>query len=649
MSILVASLVILLYAIVFAAFFKRSVCETLIPAVICPVFLLYLFGLLNFKGCLIIGVISISILAIILTVFVLKKHGFRSLILETELFTGAAVFAVLVIVAFIMNFNMRIHIWDEFNHWGMRLKYMFLYNALPIYTEPGAWNLNPMCFYPPATAILSYLFSFTGFSEWKALFSQQLFLLLLLTPFIKDIFKQGKWFFSVLFFSMFFLFFGAVNAYATLYVDSLLGILFGFAVVYYLRFMRNNDSFGLFITTCIVSMIALTKDVGFLLSMGVCILILFDGIIFTQKDGTNRLNHILRCLPVIAATLFFYMSWIITLKKLGIAQLATFDIKQLPILFSRGILEDWRRIVRWRIVFEILPKTPIGLIFKKMSYMVIVFLFFVFGVIYSIANGFKRNILWVSIMTIGAGFYAFFLLWLNVLIADEYTGSQVHSYHRYSLSYLLSMPIIIFVLIYPMRQNFKISSVLKFINVQQTEKDFTLTVEKFTANQVLFIILAFLIIMRSLPFTQFLFITNRELFKPSSYEEARKFIPFINDGELLQIITPGRTGSEWQQVRYQLVAHNVNTLDWQEGRFSVGEKPYFYFPTFDDPFTFIVNSEEWGDWLNKNGFKKMLLWDPTPEFIESYSSMFPGGIKPHTLYRIMQNGSGGVYFEEVVI
>lgn len=686
MSIVIASFIVLLYAVVFAAFFKRSVCETLIPAVICPVFLLYLFGLLNFKGCLTVGMVSISILAIILTAFTLKKHGFRSLIEKTEFFTGAAVFVILVIVAFIMNFNQRLHIWDEFNHWGMRLKYIFTYNALQIYTEPGAWSLNPMCFYPPGTALLSYLFSYTGFSEWKALFSHQLFLLLLLTPFIKDIFKQGKWFLSIVFFSMFLMFFGAVNAYATLYVDSFLGILFGFALVYYIRFTRNNDSFGLFITTCMVSILALTKDVGFLLSMGLCVVMLFDGIMFTQKGGASRFIQTVCRLPAFAVTVFSYTSWTVYLKIIGESLLKEVKLSGLFALFSRGLLEDWQHIVRWRMIFEILPSRPIGGIFNGMTYIGIVFLFLVFGVIYSIANGFKRNISWVAIITIGAGFYAFFLLYVYCILASPWEGSRFHSYERYSLSYLLSIPIIICTLIYPMRHNLETSSIPKLINIRQTDKNFIITIEKIIINSVLsvlliisklinirqtnnnititigkailntvlFIILACYMFLRSLSIVphnaSFPFITNRDLFRPSPYEEAQKFIPALNDGELVQIITPGDQGGQFQQIRYQLIAPNVNILTFlvgtKLGRFSVGEKPYF--PEIDDPWTLVVNSEEWGDWLISNGFKKMLLWNPTPEFIESYSTMFPEGIKPHTLYRIVQNG-GDVNFEEVFL
>ena len=685
MSIVITCLIILLYAVIFAAFFKRSVCETLISAVICPVFLLYLFGLLNFKGCLIVGMIAILILACILFILTLKKHGFRSLIKKTEFITGAVLFLVLVVAVFIMNFNLRIHIWDEFDHWGMRLKYILTYNALPIYTEPGAWDLSPYCFYPPGTALLSYLFSFTGFSEWKAYFSQQLFLLLLLTPFIKDILKKGALFLSIVFFSMFFLFFGAMGAYATLYVDSFLGILFGFALVYYIRFARNNDSFGLFITTCIVSMIALTKDVGFLLSIGVCVVMLFDGIVFTQKDGASRIIRIVRRLPALAIVVISYMSWTIYLKVIGEGLLKDIKLSGFFTLFSRGILEDWQRIVRWRMVFEVFPNSPIGGIFNGMSYISIVFLFLVFGIIYSIINGFKRNISWVAIITIGAGFYAVFLLYVYCILGVSWVSVQFHSYDRYSISYLFSFPIIICSLIYPMRNNLKtysipklinigqtdkniiitiekiiINSILsllykftKLINIRQTDKNFTITIGKFVLNTILFIILAYFVFIRSLsivPYNQsFPFITNRDLFKPSPYTEFQKFIPALNDGELLQIMTPGDTGMQWQQMRYQLIGPNVNILNWEQIKFSVGEKPYFpdYFGT-DDPFTLIVNPEEWGDWLISNGIKKMLLCNPTPEFIESYSTMFPEGIKPYTLYRIVQNDNG-VYFEEIII
>jgi hypothetical protein len=622
-SIVTACLIVLLYAVVFAAFFKRSVCETLIPAVICPVFLLYLFGLLNFKGCLIVGMVSISILAIILITFTFKKHGFRSLIKKTELFTGTVVFAILVVAVFVMNFNQRLHIWDEFNHWGMRLKHIFTYNALQIYTEPGAWTLNPMCFYPPGTALLCYLFSYTGFSEWKALFSQQLFLLLLLAPFLKDIFKKEKLVLSIVFFSMLVLFFGAADAYATLYVDSLLGILFGFALVYYVLFARNNDSFGLFITVCMVAMLTLTKDVGFLLSMGLCIVMLFDGIVFTRKSDASLYISTARRLPALLVTLFSFMSWTIYLKVIEESLLKEVKLGGFFTLLSGNMLEDWQRVVRWNMVFKILPSRPIGGIFYGMSYMYVVFLFLVFGIIYSIVNGFKRNISWVTIITIGAGFYAFFLIYVFCFVSSPFEGSSYNSYERYCLSYLLSIPVIICTLIYRMQNKRK--------NVK------TLSV---------FVILACFVFICSLsivPYNaSFPFITNRELFGPNPYEVVQKFIPALSDGELFQIMTPGDQGWQWQQVRYQLIAPNINTLNWTEGRFSVGEKPYFS----EDPWTLIVNSEEWGDWLISNGFKKMLLWYPTPEFIKSYSTMFTRGIKPFTLYRIVQNNNS-VSFEEI--
>ncbi len=659
MSIILASLIVILYASAFATFFKRTVCEMLIPAVVCPVFALYLFGLLNFKGCLSIGMGVVSAVALALAAISVKKYGLRGLIKRTELISGAAVFVSILLIAFVMNFNMRIHIWDEFNNWGTRLKYVFMYDALPIYSEPGAWQLNPMCYYPPGTAIASYFFSFTGFVEWKALFSQQLFILLMMTPFLKNAFKKGHLLLNTLFFSSFFLLFGAVNAYATLYVDSFLGILFGFALAYYVLFGRDSDGFGLLITTCTVAMLSLSKDVGFLLSLGICVVMLFDGIVFVQKGESNRLKQVLYRIPALAVAVFSYTSWMIALKIVGAQQLVNVDASDFLHLFSRGQLEPWQSVVRHGMVFEILPKRPV---LGGISYIGIVVLFIVFGVIYSTTNGLKtnmfkkgslhtlackRNMAWVSIITVGAILYSLFLLYVMCFVHSSWEGSRFHSYERYSLSYLLSIPILCFTLMFPMQRRLELK---RSVVVRQKDEMCTINISKKIIKPSLYVIISCCMMLFTTQIAAYLYntappyplVTNRELFCASPYEEAQKFIPELSDGELTQILTPGDMGFYMQQVRYQLVAPNVSLT----GPFSIGEEPYY--PDQNDPWTHIVTAEEWGSLLKDTGIKKVLLWDTTPEFIQSYSSMFPGGVNRHTLYRVVQNGDG-VVLEEVLV
>lgn len=171
------------------------------------------------------------------------------------------------IISIILWFIMQpaiLNAWDEFSHWGVISKHLYLTSQ---FAKPG--SIVTFLDYPPAEALGHYFFyKYMGYSEGIAYFAQGL---LLLTPLLCFWQKSAKWMW-ILVFMLFFNF--AHGILPHLYVDPILGVFFGMTLVsYFLSEKKSSDILRL-IPMCMV--LVLLKGAGILLASIIVLTILCD-------------------------------------------------------------------------------------------------------------------------------------------------------------------------------------------------------------------------------------------------------------------------------------------------------------------------------------------------------------------------------------
>ena len=148
--------ILITFATMLSITFKKRIEETMPISTVGIILLIFLAGLLdNLK----IGAIIVQILTIIQLIFILvtilkkDKDGIKE-ILGRILTPGLLIYTVLFKINIITNKGRIFEDYDEFNHWAVIIKNMFIYNT---------YGTNPETIvrfneYPPFTAVFQYLF-----------------------------------------------------------------------------------------------------------------------------------------------------------------------------------------------------------------------------------------------------------------------------------------------------------------------------------------------------------------------------------------------------------------------------------------------------------------------------------------------------------
>ena len=133
--------------------FKHKI-ETTIPTWICiTIIVLYIFGLFGGLKIGVYAVVGMSVLGFGYAVYSFFRDKKESL---STIFTpGMAVYFILFLLSWWGSNGRILTRWDEFSHWGLTVKNMYLLNAFS--NHPASTVIFQD--YPPATALFQYLFT----------------------------------------------------------------------------------------------------------------------------------------------------------------------------------------------------------------------------------------------------------------------------------------------------------------------------------------------------------------------------------------------------------------------------------------------------------------------------------------------------------
>lgn len=144
-----------------AVFFQRRMEEVLAPVIFSVILTVYFAGLL-FDN-LLIGVRLIQVIAVIAVVFLLycfqkarrdggAKERMMRLIRQYCLTPGLICWSVMFVIIYIVYCNKILAGWDEFSHWGLVVKNMFIFDRFGNYSAATTSFRD----YPPGTALWQY-------------------------------------------------------------------------------------------------------------------------------------------------------------------------------------------------------------------------------------------------------------------------------------------------------------------------------------------------------------------------------------------------------------------------------------------------------------------------------------------------------------
>ncbi|MBC8531401.1 hypothetical protein [Gehongia tenuis] len=273
MSYLMAILSIVALTQISVLWFKRKFEILLAPSIFLIILILYIFGLFN---CLHYGFYFIFLILIFglgASIFALarKKINING---QNMITPGFFVFLIFVIIIFFGTRGRMLYWWDEFSHWGLVVKNMYINDTF------GSLSQATTQFkaYPPAASLFQYFFTkFNG-----TLIECQMFraMDIMLVSLVMPVFSRVNWknwkngiAIAIIVFVTPILFYA--DFYISIYVDALLGGIFAF--VLYTYFSHNLHTkldnivigMGLFILT-------LTKASGFGLALVALFIIYFD-------------------------------------------------------------------------------------------------------------------------------------------------------------------------------------------------------------------------------------------------------------------------------------------------------------------------------------------------------------------------------------
>lgn len=262
---LIPFLILLIIMVSAAVLFKKSFACTAAFSLFCVILLQYVVSLCFGLSAGFYATFALAAVCLGLTVWRVVRHGSEDL-RAFALSPALLAYVIFIFVILFLSRNRVCYITDEYAHWGLVVKNMLYYDRFGFIAEATTAYKS----YPPAGSLLPYFFArfFDNFRESAMYHGAFMLTFALLLPIFSQV-KKGEWGrFLTLLLLAFFLplpFYG--YAYATLYVDVQLALVFGNLLLLYFT-PTEDERFRILSIGLYSGMLTLLKDAG----MGLAIL-----------------------------------------------------------------------------------------------------------------------------------------------------------------------------------------------------------------------------------------------------------------------------------------------------------------------------------------------------------------------------------------
>ena len=592
-------IVILIISEAIALTFDKKIEQTIPVSILSIVILEYISGFVgNLKIGFIVSLVAagISLVFVIHTLIKQKKH--------ISVNPSIIIWFFIVLWIYIVFNDRMFRLWDEFSHWGLTIKIMYLDNAFSNNPGTALYFVD----YPPGNSLFQYwILQFGGqFQEGIVSVAQGMFM----TSFLVPIFSSGTqknevakgivhtFITAVMMISIPLGMFGR-GIYGGLYVDATLGILFGY--ILYCHYTTKEDAFLYFnlMITCGVCCIVKPSGIGIVGLALICILI--DNISRgTYRKENGGIKALLTDLSVPAFSLAVKIPWNIRLSSYGYER--HFDISRITVKGIVNLLSGEGKAYQYETIHNFIDSF---ITFEDKSllpkeYLLFITVFIALGVAIFLFDKEKRFIVLGISLTFAYIIYSLYLLLLYVFSYGEVEATRLASFERYEYTIIMGVFICL----------------VGLLAWKTSDKTYSFSMT--------LVIAALLLIC--LPYrAEFILSGSLEANNSHGFREkymiGDKIQSSFKKGDKFYIISQNSNGFDYFVLRYEmapvLTQTRANDQEWKDVSYVLGQ------PNGDnDDNKRNISAEEWMKYLIDEQFDYVLVFRSNQQLVDEYGSLF---------------------------
>lgn len=430
MEFLTVFFILFITSVSYTLLFKKRIEQVIPITTVTIILIIYIVGLLDHLK---LGVLFVTLGAFIqliyIAIYFTKNVSNLKDILAQILTPGLFLYIGLFILSIVVNKGRIFEDYDEYNHWGIIIKNMFLYNNYG--TNPE--SLVAFNEYPPFTAIFQYLFiQIKGvFVEDVIITAHNILYFSLIIPITKHITwkKNIKQMLLAIMVIVLVPIIFYPNFYTNILVDGILGIAFTY-VLYSAYREEDNSQFQFLEIFCGMTILLLTKTQGIGLAILAMIIILFQLWLERKKQKqTVRKKVKLLFFSVICAVMLLSI-WNIKIRK----EQHRWDFTR---MYQEQSVETTKKVTKEFI--HAIFKGKFITERKVTAFCVIIGIFALMLVHYKqTGEKHKKYRYYILSMAIGTLVYLIGMLWMYCTIFEEDEALILASFARYIFTIVLA-------------------------------------------------------------------------------------------------------------------------------------------------------------------------------------------------------------------
>ena len=444
--------IILTFSITLSIIFKKRI-EEVIPVsiveIILTIFICGLFDNLSI-GVKIIGILTIIQLIFILVIIFKKEKEEQKIVIKRIITPGLFVYIGLFILSIFINKDRILEDYDEFTHWGVIIKNMFLYNTYGT-NEESIVRFNE---YPPFTAVFQYLFLGIQkvYREDTIIIAQNMLYFSIIIPITKKI-KWNKSLIKLLAIIPLVIFIPMIfykDFYLHILVDGILGIMFAYTIFSAFDKDENNIFKFLKILAGIVTL-SLTKTTGITLAILSIVIMLIKNVFDRRKGIENSKKETKIIILITVITILIISMWYIKINNVE----KKWDFTQmLSVQQEENEVNETRKEIALKFIRAIFEMEKIT---SKEFTVFITILLSICIQFYATKKMKDKNFTYYSIaMFISIIIWGIGLLVSYATIFDIYEAQNLTCFDRYMSTILLSYVIFVMLAIAQIEEKFTI-------------------------------------------------------------------------------------------------------------------------------------------------------------------------------------------------
>lgn len=619
MSFVIAILVIIILSLNASYIFQKKF-EYMLPLTTAAVSLiLYVFSFLGERS---IGIYLILTTLIVSTIYLIYKiiHEHGRII---DIFKSSGFISFLLITLFICIIirGFVFSTWDEFSHWGLILKNMFLTNDF------GNLSNSTTLFkwYPPGISLfLNFTTYFSKFfSESSALGGiLALSYAQLIIIFAKV--KYNDWKKIILITGIILIaplvFFNSF--YSTIYVDAIMALIFA-NILYFNYSYHKRDVFWVIYMSLQFYLLVNTKQIGIIFALIAFATIIVSFIISSRLKSiklflSKKKNNLICIFIPLATGLATYLSWKLYIKSHNIVENFSINLSSNFLNLFRPDSPYYHKLTIVNFIHNFFEVRQYGTMFFSFFLWSVILALIMYCVHRIISKHKQKSFLFQISTILGLYLYSGIILLLYLIAFDEYESTTLASVERYLGSYFLGLLILVI-----------------FISI-----DYFIRLRKYHLSPGIKIASLLVVLLCVIPINNLI---NDTVLQSTSntkkqqirapYERVNQYKNLLNPAkDRLYIISQNTKGFDYYVLIYNFTP--IQTQVWSRA-WSLG-KPY----SPDDQWTADITASEWSKTLVD--FTYVYLYNVDDRFISDYGQLFEKttDIKNTSMYRVDKTNGG---------